>query len=68
MTDEEYIKAAEDVAKFATGALDTPKEAVNALCEAVAIIAAENGFTVDGADDLISQALSEYTTPPAPIH
>ena len=63
MTDAEFSKAAEKLSIIALDMFDSHKDAVDGLCEAVAIVAAKGGFTVEGADDMISHALHEYTAP-----
>lgn len=61
MTDPEYAEAAEKLSVIALEMFDIHRDAVDGLCEAIAIVAAKGGFTVDGADDLIGHALQEYT-------
>ncbi len=61
MTDAEYAEAAEKLSQIALGMFDSHKDTVDGLCEAIAIVAAKGGFTVEGADEHIDHALQEYT-------
>ena len=65
--DREYARALIDISKHALDVMGSPKDAVDALTDAIAMVAAEAGFTVSGTDDRIALTWEEFSpTNPLP--